>query len=650
MPVSSQKNHVIAVRSLTNSDLGLFDAHRARATSNQRAININAGIAQAILSPDIYLSGGQEMNCVCMFGGEVHTAMRWLGKSNKNWRLGGPKIQGNVFSRLDSKDFVLIRSVRHNDGSTPLVLAFISRNVDRVVHAGIAAIVKDTLKYSVVVFNRNDPQFDALVAHCPMPENGPPRRKSSRELPARLEPPPILPMPRDDVPTATRRRRTIREKLQEPHIMERMLRASADLSAPAQLRFIQTVEGLASQLRSVLEESDGIVRLKRDHSAFWHRIRGSRIGFVDGGLANLSMFGSAPIAARVGGYSVVPGDTSTQRETFIVLKHLIDELYMGNDGGVYDDAFPDIGALRDAARISVEASGAIQLISDFPDHDWVFTHGALVNPVSRYSDVMQDGEVRFRFPNFSSNALKTLLPIGDPPRTDRQRNFIPVHLRQLELLKGASSVVCGVMERESTTTLVCHTLLNELDGALIADCLEVSPAEWKREFRRAIDPAGDDEYEGQRIADPLLFRCVLEPGEVLRPVALERNEIRRAPAQWKQLVSRYPKPHASYLQVSEWSAPIRLEMFESDLDVFEETANLLYHCALLLPQYAFPVGLDIVDKFARIPNWMSRPVNTRTAVLALKHALNEQDAGVFDALRHMLCGSGREFYLRPSVQ
>jgi hypothetical protein len=70
---------------------------------------------------------------------------------------------------------------------------------------------------------------------------------------------------------------------------------------------------------------------------------------------------------------------------------------------------------------------------------------------------------------------------------------------------------------------------------------------------------------------------------------------------------------------------------------------------MLLPQYAFPAGLDIVDKFARIPNWMSTPVNTNTVVQALKRALDRDDTRLFDALRRMLCGSGREWLLRPGI-
>src|SRR6185437_16231893 len=100
-------------------------------------------------------------------------------------------------------------------------------------------------------------------------------------------------------------------------------------------------------------------------------VAGREVGFIDGGLANLAMLGSVPIAARVGGYVVRPGDYSPQRESFTMLKHLIDELYAAPDGGVYNDSFPDIGALRDAARISIEAAGAVRMLGDNPKIGWL---------------------------------------------------------------------------------------------------------------------------------------------------------------------------------------------------------------------------------------------------------------------------------------
>ena len=438
--------------------------------------------------------------------------------------------------------------------------------------------------------------------------------------------------------------------MRSPHILGQMLRVASDLSAPAQLRFLETVEQLAAELRRVLVETGSIVRIDKNHGRLWASVSGKPIGFVDGGLANLPMQGSAPVAARVGSYTVIPGERGPDRERFTVLKQLIDDLYAHDEGSIFESAFPDVGALRYAARISIEAAGAVRLLADQGDLAWAFLRGALVNPVSRYTDVMRDREVRYRFPDFSPSALAELLPPGEPPRQGRDRNFISVHLRQLELLSIAQAVVCGVVERESATTSVCQAVLNSLEDDLIRDFLPRPPAEWKRWFRAAVDPSDDHEFEGQRITDSLLFRCVLEPGEALRPVAINRNDTSRTPDRWRDVIARYPKPHVSYLQVTEWNSPIRLEVFEKDLDRFRDTADLVMHCALLLPRDASPAGLDIVDKFARIPDWISRPVSARAAVHAMKQALDRGDARSFDTLRRTLCGSGREFLLRSGTR
>ena len=639
---------LIIVRSLAESDLGLFAVHRPTIRGKQRAININSEIARQMLSSDLFGIGGGQVECICIFDNVRIQGSRHFGKIGKNWRLGGNMIRGNEFSHLGPKDFVLIRTVAGNDGTSPITLTFISRKTNRVVHAGLAAIVGKTLSQSMAIYTEGESGFGDLVPYCPAHGDEP----SVTSSPQKEEPPPlrsIAPMPRENQGKGVSRKRSIREKIRAPHILERMLAVAGDLSAPAQFRFLDTIEQLASQLRPILLETDGIIRIEKDHKSFWHSLNGKKIGFVDGGLANLSMLGSAPIAARVGGYVVTPGIRGEARERFTMLKYLIDELYSHAEGGVYEDTFPDIGALRDAARITIESAGAVRMVAEESDINCILVHGALVNPVSRYTDIMRDGKIRHRFPDFSDSALSKLLPPNGSQRSGRDRNFVSVHLDQLEFLSHSSSVICGVVERESATSSVCRAVLDSLDDAIIRDMLPIPPSKWKAWFRKAVDPSEDDEYEGQRITDSLLFRCILEPGEALRPVPIDRNDIRRAPEAWKDVIVRYPTPMISYVQVTEWSAPIRIEMFEKNLGDFDWIAKLILHCALLLPRYAFPVGLDIVDKYARIPNWMSRPINTHTTVRVLRQALDEGDTRLFDSLRRMLCGSGREWLLRPGI-
>ncbi|WP_316191941.1 MULTISPECIES: DNA double-strand break repair nuclease NurA [unclassified Bradyrhizobium] len=638
---------IIVVRSLKDSDLGIFDAHRDSATSKQRAININSIVASRLLSKAVFRAGGCMLDCACAYRGLSDRSQRHLGKVHKNWRLGGNKLKGAEFGSIDSADFALIRSVEGNDGKTPIALTFVARSADAQAHAGVSKLMVGRMKQSMAVVGKDDASFAEIAALFPPPPivTGKPVsiRKPTPDAPT-VEVPP-MPKPEEQ----SKRSRSVKEKLHSPHIIEQMLKASGDMSAPAQLQFFDTVEQLADQLRRVLLRTGRIIRIHKNHTELWSRVSGQKIGFVDGGMANLSMVGSVPVAVRVGGYIVTPGDRTQERETFITLKKLIAELYTSTDGGVYNGSFPDIGALRDAARISIEAAGGVKVLQEFPSTRWLFMHGSLVNPVSRYTDVMRDRQVRYAFPHFSQEALQELLPAGEQRRTGREANFVSVYLRQLELLMESDAVVCGVVERESHSTSVIRQIIETLDNEAIRSVLPLPPEQWKDWFLSSVDPADDDDGQGQRITDPLLFRCVLEPGEVLLPVKIERNELRRAPEAWKDKISQFPAPFVSYIQPTEWNAPVRIEVFEKNLGQFEETASLVLHCSLLLPRYAFPVGLDIVDKFVKIPDWMSRPVNTNTAVQSLKRALDRGDTRLFDSLRRMLCGSQREWLLRPGI-
>ena len=246
------------------------------------------------------------------------------------------------------------------------------------------------------------------------------------------------------------------------------------------------------------------------------------------------------------------------------------------------------------------------------------------------------------FPDFSPKALKILLPAGEESRTGRDANFIRVYLRQLQLLQQSSAVVCGVVKRESQASSVYRQLIQRvIDHPAVPPLLPKSPGDWAHWFLNMADQF--------RVTDALLFRCVLEPCEVLTPVAIDRNEMRRAPAAWAADIQQYPLPWVSYLLPTEWAQPVRVELFEKDLQHFQELARLVMHCTWLLPRYAFPVGLDIVDKYAKVPNWMSKPVNTNTAVQALRRAMDAGDMATFNALRHMLCGSTRDWLFRPKL-
>src|SRR5438445_9723244 len=144
MTITARKE-IIIVRSLTESDLGLFAALRPVIASKQRAMNINATMANRLFSPEILGSGEAYLDCRIIFGEYTDDARRHFGRSHKNWRLGGNKIEGEEFACLDSRDFALIRSIEQNDGSSPLTILFISKTEQRLKHAAIVRLVESTI-------------------------------------------------------------------------------------------------------------------------------------------------------------------------------------------------------------------------------------------------------------------------------------------------------------------------------------------------------------------------------------------------------------------------------------------------------------------------------------------------------------------------
>jgi hypothetical protein len=68
----------------------------------------------------------------------------------------------------------------------------------------------------------------------------------------------------------------------------------------------------------------------------------------------------------------------------------------------------------------------------------------------------------------------------------------------------------------------------------------------------------------------------------------------------------FPRVRGCYVHISETTEPVRVEVFnELGGDQIVEAARRTYLYARLLPGYGFPVGLDIADKYAHVPAWLT---------------------------------------------
>jgi hypothetical protein len=154
-----------------------------------------------------------------------------------------------------------------------------------------------------------------------------------------------------------------------------------------------------------------------------------------------------------------------------------------------------------------------------------------------------------------------------------------------------------------------------------------------------------DRYD---IKDDFLFGCVLQAGEYLSPIRVDKNLVRRARDRWQPVVRQYPQPLATMLKCEDTRFPFRVECNEVAGQQHADVVRLLYHTARLLPNYAFPVGLDIADKFAKIPDWISRGISAEVSAVILRRAVKTGDPRVVAQVRQLLARTPRDFFFRPS--
>lgn len=407
-----------------------------------------------------------------------------------------------------------------------------------------------------------------------------------------------------------------------------MLHVARRGSAAAQESFVERLCSIAAAMRGILDVNDCIRRLEYRPQTFWPEVKGQAIAFLDGGVANIDLPSAAPVGIRVGSYIVRPGVAEPAlREQFNIELSIVDDLY-ADDGELYDDDFLDVAKLRDAARIVSETAAAWQLVNGAEPPDLVLLHGPLVNPAAPYG---LDG-----FPGYCLDACQTFLADSAWSGDDNQRQFVGLYLELLDRIKASGRTVIGVVERSiGKDPVVTRYLLNSLQN---------SGKMKKEEVKRVLD-----QVILYGLNDAALFDVVLQAGEYLAPVSVMRQgPENKWPDAWKQWIRAYPNALTTYLKPSETTMPFRVEAFDTTTDL-DQALDLVLHTSRLLPSYGFPVGLDIVDKFAKVPEWMSRSVRGQHQVVLLQKALASGDPRALTFAKRVLATKGRDWFFRPSA-
>ena len=429
----------------------------------------------------------------------------------------------------------------------------------------------------------------------------------------------------DPAPDGIRRR--IETRIGQGEFIAGLLRVAARDSSEVQKNFVDRLSHIAEMTRTLLVQNDMLRRLIYRPREYWPLQRGRTIAFIDGGVANIDLPSAAPIGIRVGSYIVKPGDATAERERFNIELSLVDDLF-SPAGYVFDDDFVDTAKLRDVARMISETAAAYRLARATPAPDAILLHGPLINPVSPYG---LDG-----FPSFGIGACQVLFDDRKFEAEEEARQFVALYFDLLGRMKETGACVVGVVERSvGRDPVVLNRILNTLQdrGHLKKD-----------EVRSILE-----ELRAYGLNDSSLFDVVLEDGEYVVPIPVDRQGPEsKWPDRWKQWIRDYPKAFTTYLKPSATVLPFRVEGFEGAAG-FDSAIDLILHTSRLLPSYGFPVGLDIVDKFAKVPAWMSRGVKSQHQVVLLRKALESGDPRVVAFAKRVIAAKGRDWWFRPTA-
>jgi hypothetical protein len=430
--------------------------------------------------------------------------------------------------------------------------------------------------------------------------------------------------------------------LDSPSIMVALFAHLMSIRTEDNIRFPIQVKKIAEQLRAVLDgrsEYPRIERVKQSHLELWAEVQGRTFSFLDGGAARIgSLPGLSPLALRVGVYSVRPGvDEEDGRESWTMKPYVVADLL---DRDRRPAERPEPRRLQEASRYTLEALTALLHLRAAPQTAALLSHGPLVNQFTQY-DEGEPNYIPFLSPAFlehvgiSREEVENRITALPSDRSGPMWNqFMAIYGYVMLGVYEASVPIAGVVERP-TGRAVANALLVELERQGV--------------YTAAYTRRVSDILEQYDITDDFLFGCMLRQGEYLTPVRVLKNNPRKARPAWNSVVRQFPQPAAMLIKSEETDFPFRVELNEAAQRESAFIARFLYHTARLLPRYAFPVGLDIADRYAKIPDWLSRGVSAELSATVLRQAMKTGDPRLVTQLRLFLARGPRDFFYRPSI-
>ena len=427
--------------------------------------------------------------------------------------------------------------------------------------------------------------------------------------------------------------------LSHPHILTHLFAHVSSIQSKDTIVFLEKIKIISDRLKDWLKPK--IHKLERDHNQLWQEYYGNKISFVDGGVSRIiSLPGIEPMGIRVGTYTVIPGEDDPEiRENWNMSPYVIGDVI--GDKTIFDDedAYTDKKRLQEAARYIVEPLTILRKVL-LEKPSVIFLHGPLQNSFETY-----DEQRPFNIPGVNIDFLLELgidqklleSEFGYIPKSGSSRSYwnscIPVYGHIAREIYNSDIPIMGIVERPVSSSLIREHLSCLVEEGIITDST-----------RRKIIK----ELQQLEINESLLFGCILEEGQFLEPIKVKKNVTRRAHPRWMEVIEKYPPVFSTMIKTSSNAFPFRVEINKKfEIKATSSLMNLLYHTSLLLPKYAFPVGIDIVDKYAKIPDWLSKGVSAQLAATVFKRCIDKGDINLLSQMRTLLARSPRDFFFRP---
>jgi hypothetical protein len=440
----------------------------------------------------------------------------------------------------------------------------------------------------------------------------------------------------------------VREDLQrQPHLMMKLAENALVVAESLRNNYFKNTAIFVKDLRTTIHASaqglrkEPILVIEQVENASWEKVQDEVVTFIDGGVGQVQISGQVPILLRVGSYCVRTGERQVaEREQFGYYPVILGDL----EGGSKDRRdFVDI------VRITAELLGGLSALERTPDLRVLMFHGPLVYTVWHYMGhtPFTERDIDLFLHQYASDTtlgqylkedfLKEAKVFIYPKITDRsdewvkKRIFEPLawmsflyrRLIQKARQRNPIPIIVGVVEREGGLREFSETILLE---RVFRGLRHKEKENYFNEMYGRTDLTSEEALLSRLgYTDTLLLAMLLQPGEYSEywEMSKQYNKLSRSdmalPGEagtsrvdfsilrpnTKDFIG-FPRVHGCYLKVSETTEPIRIEVFKDlGTEQIEEATRRAYLYARLLPGYGFPVGLDIVDKHAHVPNWLT---------------------------------------------